>query len=102
MNPLESQKQLLIAESELNRAELVRAWQAMTSEVHSLTSRAGTISSIASSVASLVAALASCQRKTSTPGADKPSWWQTILNGAGLLSTIWSKLRAQSHGRDES
>ncbi len=102
MNPLELQKQLLIAESELNREELVRAWQAMGSEVRSFTSQARTIGSIASSVASLVAALASCQRNAATPAAEKPSWWQTILNGAGLVSTIWSKFRAQSHGPDEN
>ena len=29
LNPLESRKQLLIAESELNRAQLVQEWQAM-------------------------------------------------------------------------
>ena len=51
MNPLESRKQLLIAESELNRAQLVQEWQMMAGEVHSLTSQARTISSIASAVA---------------------------------------------------
>jgi hypothetical protein len=102
MNPLELQKQLLIAESELNREELVRAWQAMGSEVRSLTSRARNIGSIASSVASLVAALASSRPKASAPAAEKPSWWQTVLNGAGLLSAFWSKFRAQSHGPGEN
>ena len=29
LNPLESRKQLLIAESELNRAQLVQEWQTM-------------------------------------------------------------------------
>ena len=55
MNPLESRKQLLIAESELNRAQLVQEWQVMTGEVRSLTSQARTIGSIASAVATLVA-----------------------------------------------
>ena len=43
MNPLESRKQLLIAESELNRAQLVQEWQTMTDEVHSLVNQARTI-----------------------------------------------------------
>jgi HPt (histidine-containing phosphotransfer) domain-containing protein len=51
MNPLESRKQLLIAESELNRAQLVQEWQTMADEVHALADQARTISSIASAVA---------------------------------------------------
>ena len=63
MNPLESRKQLLIAESELNRAQLVQEWQTMADEVHSLAHQARTISSLASAAASLVAGLASFRRK---------------------------------------
>jgi hypothetical protein len=101
MKPLESRKQLLIAESELNRAQLVQEWQTMTDEVHSLTSQARTISSIASAAASLVAGLASCRRKASVPAAEKPSWLQTILKGAGLVSTFWQAFRLPGRGRDE-
>jgi hypothetical protein len=101
MKPLESRKRLLIAESELNRAQLVQEWQTMTDEVHSLTTQARTISSIASAAASLVAGLASCRRKNSAPAAEKPSWLRTILKGAGLVSTFWQTLRSPSRGRDE-
>ena len=101
MNPLESRKQLLIAESELNRAQLVHEWQAMASEVHSLTSQARTISSIASAAASLVAGVASWRRKASAPAAEKPSWLQTILKGAGLVSTIWQAFRPQDRSGTE-
>ena len=102
MNPLESRKQLLIAESELNRAQLVQDWQAMSHDVHALARRARIIGSWASIAASLVAGLAFFQRKKSMPAAEKPSWLQTILKGAGLVSTIWSKFRPQSHGRGEN
>ena len=100
MNPLESRKQLLIAESELNRAQLVQEWQTMASGVRSLASQARTISFIASAVASLVAGLASCRRKASAPAAEKSSWWQTLLKGAGLVGSFWSELRLQGNGRD--
>ena len=93
MKSLESRKQLLIAESELNRAQLVQEWQTMADEVHSLTRQARTISSIASAAASLVAGLASCRRKASAPAAEKPSWWQTLLKGAPLAGSLWSKFR---------
>jgi hypothetical protein len=99
MNPLESRKQLLIAESELNRAQLVQEWQAMADEVHSLANQARTISSFVSAAASLVAGLASFRRKKSAPGAEKPSWWQTLLKGAQLVGSLWSEFRSQ--GRDQ-
>jgi hypothetical protein len=95
MNPLESRKQLLIAESELNRAQLVQEWRTMADEVHSLANQARTISSLASAAATLVAGIASFRRKKSAPAAEKPSWLQTIVKGAGLVSTIWSEFRPQ-------
>jgi hypothetical protein len=98
MNSLDSRKQLLIAESELNRAQLVQEWRTMASEVHALTDQARTISSIASAVATLVAGLSSLRRKKSAPVAEKPSWWGTILKGAGLVSNLWQAFRSQGGG----
>lgn len=102
MNPLESRKQLLIAESELNRAQLVQKWQTMADDAHALARKARIIGSWASIAASLVAGLAFFRRKKSRPAAKKPSWLQTILKGAGIVSMIWSKFRPQIHGRDEN
>jgi len=101
MNSLESRKQLLIAESELNRAQLVQEWQTMASEVHSLTSQARTISSIATAVATLVAGLSSLRHKKSAPEAEKPSWWKTLLKGAGLAGSFWQAFRSQGCGQKE-
>jgi hypothetical protein len=95
MNPLESRKQLLIAESELNRAELLRDWQTMADDVHALARKAGIIGSWVSIAASLVAGLAFFRRKKSAPTAEKPSWWQTILKGAGMVGSFWSEFRSQ-------
>jgi negative regulator of sigma E activity len=94
MNPLQSRKQLLITESELNRAQLVQAWQTVSSDVHALAEQAGTIRSIASSVASLVAGLSSLRQKKSAPAAEQSPWWQTILKGAGVVGTFWQTFRA--------
>lgn len=93
MKSLESRKQLLIAESELNRAQLVQEWNTLADEARSLVQKARTISSFASAAATLVAGLASCRRKTSPPAAAKPSWGQTIVKVAGLISTFWSEFR---------
>jgi hypothetical protein len=91
MNSLESRKQLLIVESELNRAQLALEWQAMAEEVHALSDQARTVRSMASATASLVAGLASLRRKKSAP--EKPSWVQTALKSAGLISEFWQRFR---------
>ena len=101
MKPLSSRKHLLIAESELNRTELVQEWQMMTDEVHSFVRQARTVCSIASAVASLVAGISSLRRKKTELAAEKPSWWQTIFKNAGLLSTIWSAFRPPGCGQPD-
>ena len=99
LNPLESRKQLLIAESELNRAQLVQEWDAMTAGIRTFTARVKTYGSIASSAAVLVAGLAAFRRGKPVDADAKPSWLQTILKGAGLISTLWLAFRSQ--GRDQ-
>ena len=95
VNSLASRKQLLLAESELNRAQLVQEWQVMRAEAHSLAAQARTISSFASAAATLVAGLATCRRKEPAPVAEKPSWAKTIVKVAGLASTFWSAFRTR-------
>jgi len=99
MNPLESRKQLLLAESELNRAQLVRDMTALTAGVRTLTDRAKSFGLIASSAAALVAGLAAFGRAKAADAKAKTPWLQTILKGAGLISTLW--LGFHSQGRDQ-
>ena len=100
LNPLVSRKQLLIAESDLNRAQLVQDWQAVADKVHSLANRAGIISGLAAAVGSLMAGLTTLRRKKSASASEKPSWLQTILKGAELMSTVWQVFRPQDRGQD--
>jgi hypothetical protein len=99
MNPLELRKELLIAESELNRAQLAGDMAALTAEVRTLTDRAKSFGSIASSAAVLVAALAAFKRGKSVDADAKPSWLKTILKGAGLISTLWLAFRSKRRDR---
>ncbi len=100
VNPLESRKQLLVAESELNRAQLVQEWQAMADGVRSVADRASAISSVAAATASLVAGLTSfrCARSAAQDG--KISWWQTFVKGASLAGSLWTKFRPRGRDRD--
>lgn len=102
MNSLVSQKQLLIAESELNRVQLVQEWQMLTDEVQALTHQARTVSSLVSSAISLIAGLMAIGRKKPAPAAEKTSWWQSLLKGAGFFGTIWSEFRSPGCGRNEN
>mgnify|MGYP006389099345 FL=1 len=100
MKPLESRKRLLIAESELNRAQLAEELTALTAGVRALTDRAKSFGTIASSAAVLVAGLATFRRGKPVGAERKPSWLQTIFKGAGLVSTLWLAFR--SRGRDQT
>jgi hypothetical protein len=101
ISPLQSRKQLLLAESELNRALLVGDLAALTADVRALAARAKSISLIASSTAALVAGVAAFRRKKSAPGDATPSWLQTILKGAGLVSTLWLAFRAKERVQED-
>ena len=100
MNTLQSRKQLLLAESELNRAQLAGDMAALTAEVRTLTDRAKSFGSIASSAAVLVAGLTAFRRGKPAGADAKPSWRQTLLKGAGLISTLWLAFRSQRRDRD--
>ena len=95
VSPLELRKQLLIAESELNRAQLSREWQTMAHGVGDLAHRVKTIGAWASAAALLVAGVTAWRRGAPAPGAAKSSWFQKILNGARLASTIWLAFHAR-------
>ena len=93
LNPLEAHKQLLIAESELNRVQIIQAWQIMANDVQLLVNKARKLSSMASVMAPLAFCVLSWQRKKSAPSTRKSSWWQSLLKGAGLVGTLWTKCR---------
>jgi hypothetical protein len=95
VSPLESRKQLLIAESELNRAQLSQEWQTMAHGVRDLAHRAKTIGAWASSAVLLVAGVTALRRGSPAPGATNLCWLQKILNGARLASTVWFAFRAR-------
>jgi hypothetical protein len=101
LNPLQSRKQILIAESELDRAQLVQEWQTMAGEVRSLRDRAQSWSAMASSVAVLVAGLTAFRHHKRSEAKTKPSWLETALKWVGLGSTFWMAMRSQPRDANE-
>lgn len=95
LNPLASRKQLLIAESELNRAQLAKEWQTLTRGVGGLAHRARIATAWASAAALLAAGVAAWRRGSSAPATPKPSWLPKILSGARMASSLWFAFRAR-------
>ena len=94
MNALASRKNLLIAESELNRAQLVREWQAMTDDIGTLAHQVKTVGSLASMAASIISVLGWIRGAKLVPNEEKTSWLQTALKGAQLVGSLWSEFRS--------
>jgi hypothetical protein len=91
MSPLALRKQLLLAESELNRAQLLQEWQTMSQVVRSVTSRAKSLSSLALTAGTLMAGLTYFWRIKSAPPDRRPPWWQLLLKGVRLGASLWSE-----------
>lgn len=100
LTPLELQKRLLIAESEINRAELRQEWEKLAAGLGGLADRAKTIGTYASVVAALVAGLATVRRSKAAPGDAKRSWMRTVLKGLRVAASLWLALRARRHDAD--
>lgn len=98
MTPLESRKQMLLVESEFNRAQLIEGLQALKDEIQQLKERVEVIDSIASSavkVADTVSAIG--QAFTHRDGSEKKksSWVSTLFNGARIGASVWGALRSR-------
>jgi hypothetical protein len=100
LTPLELRKRMLIAESEINRADLCQECEAIAGGFRSFADRAKTISSYASVAAALVAGFTAFQRSKSTPGEEKRPWVQTVLNGLRLAASVWLAFRARHQDED--
>jgi hypothetical protein len=105
LSPLAVRKQLLLAESELNRALLVEDACILTAGFHGLTLRARSFSAIASAAALVLASWAVVRRGHCDRAGVKHSWWQAVLKGAGTVSSLWLALSRRTHepaGRESS
>lgn len=99
LNALAARKQLLIAESELNRAQFGGDIAELAAGCHALNDRAKVLGSLASSAGVLVAALATLRRGKTAGSDQKMSWLKTILNAASLVSNLWPGFRAAARDK---
>ena len=95
MSPLESRKRLLVAESELNRAQLLEEWQTVAAGMHTLGARVKSVGSLASAAALFVSGVSAFRRSRGPSNGEKTSWLQTAMKGAKVAGSIWLAFRAR-------
>lgn len=104
LTALQARKQLLIAESELNRAQLAGDLAEIKKNASALAENAKSFTVVGSAVGAVIAGVRAFARHkaagaTNEPKA-KPSAFRTILRGASLVSSIWMASRARARGGD--
>jgi hypothetical protein len=98
ISSLQTRKKLLLAESDVNRAELVKDLNALKGEVNRVKKNIRTVGSIASSAALLATAVSVFRQRFTPPqdsnGAKKRSWVRTALAGARIGTSLFLKIRS--------
>ncbi len=95
MTPLALRKQLLVAESELQRAQLTAQLKHCGTLLHGLFDRTQTYGSMLSSGATLLTGLASFRTGPVPGAAPRLSWLPGVLKVAGVVSTVWLAIRSR-------
>jgi hypothetical protein len=97
LTSLETRKQLLLVESELNRVQLLNELRDFKNEIQHLKHQVGAIGFVASLAANLTATFSAVGRAFSHRDEvenGKPSWISTLLNGAKAGTSLWFLLRS--------
>ena len=101
LSPLEVRKQLLLVESELNRAQLINELRGFKDELHQLKNQLEAIGSIASGAVKLTSTIsriwnAFSQRGENGENDPGKSWFSSLINGAQLCASLLGAFRSQS------
>jgi hypothetical protein len=96
LTALETRKQLLLVESELNRAQLINEVRDLKNEFHRLKHQVEAVGSIAASAAKLAATFSSIGSAFShnDKSEKKSSWVSTLLSGARTGASLWLTLKS--------
>jgi hypothetical protein len=98
LTALASRKQLLLVESELNRAQLVNELRDLQGEIQQLKAQAQAIGALAASAAKLadtISAIGGAFTRRREERNGKPSWVANVINAARTGASLWETLRSQ-------
>jgi hypothetical protein len=103
MTSLETRKQLLVTESELDRARLSEDWVTVKAEVRSLVEEAQPVISLMASAATVVKAFTVLSRtlanESSGRNNGRSSWLSRMLNGVQTGTALWQAIRSRRSSR---
>ena len=95
LTSLESRKQLLLLESELNRVQLLEDWKGLKVEINQLKNQMHGIGTLASSTMALFSLFSTVRQTLMKPESteEKPAWVSRVLGLVQKSATLWSELR---------
>jgi hypothetical protein len=99
LNSLASRKQLLIAESDLNRIQVV---EGVAGLMAGATTLAGQMKSLASIGGILAIGIAAFRNAGASRPVTRSTWLQTALKAAGVVSNLWMAFRPKGRDRDDN
>ncbi|HEV2694875.1 MAG TPA: hypothetical protein VG347_18415 [Verrucomicrobiae bacterium] len=97
LTPLETRKQLLLIESELNRVQLVNELRDLKGEIHHLRNQFHAIGSLATSATQLATAfseIGGAFTRRDSGEKEKSSWFSTLFNGLKTGAAIWGAVKS--------
>jgi hypothetical protein len=97
LTPLETRKQMLLVESELNRAQLLNEMRDFKNEIQLLKDKLYVIGSVTSAAAKLAVTLSAVGRAFSLQDGVKSSWVSALVNGAKAGASLWRLMRSDRH-----
>jgi hypothetical protein len=95
VNPLQLRKALLVAESELNRAQLIEECQAVAAGARIIGARVKHLMSFVSAGALVAAGVSALKRRGPAPQGAKSSWIGTAFKAAKIVGSLWMAFRAR-------
>ncbi len=93
LTPLESRKQMLVLESELNRVQLLKELDELKVETQRLADQMRVLGSLATNVSSALELVFKVQQAFSTTKEKFPKFFG-ILKGARAGASLWSAIRS--------
>jgi hypothetical protein len=97
LTPLEARKQLLLLESELNRAQLLNELRDFKNEIHHLKHQMleiGSIVALAAKLATAFSAIGQAFSNRNEGENEKPPWITRLLNGTKVGMSLWDLFRS--------
>lgn len=100
MNPQQLRKQLLIAESDVLREQLVQDIRIVRQGVTSIKDQAKSVVSYGSIAASLMAAFSAYQLTQKNESVEKPSLITKVISGTRAAVSVWAALRTATKPKE--